>query len=245
MQSSATNKFALVVPTLNEAGNVELLIQRVETALSGLPLEYEIIVVDDGSTDGTCEIVRTLAQADPRVRLLERKNQKGLAGAVLHGWRHSNADLLGVIDADLQHPPEVLPQLLQAVLDGNDIAIGSRYINTTHVEGWNPFRQAVSRVSTLVTLPFQRKKGVRVTDPMAGFFVVRRECIEGIDLQPQGFKILLEILVRGRIHRAAEVPIQFGLRHAGKSKADVKVAFHYFSLLSKLSRDLLFGPGQQ
>ncbi len=242
---SAKNKFALVVPTLNEAGNVEILVQRVENALNTLPLDYQIIIVDDGSTDGTCDIVRRLSEADARIRLLVRKNQRGLAGAVLHGWRDTDADLLGVIDADLQHPPEVLPQLLQAVLDGNDIAIGSRYINATHVDGWNPFRQAVSRISTLVTLPFQRKKGVRVTDPMAGFFVVRRESIEGIDLQPQGFKILLEILVRGRIRRVAEVPIQFGLRHAGKSKADVKVAFHYFSLLGKLSRDLLFGPGQQ
>ena len=118
-------------------------------------------------------------------------------------------------------------------------------MNVKHVDGWNPVRQLISRASTLVTLPFQRKKGVHVTDPMAGFFVVRREAIEGIDLQPQGFKILLEILVRGRIHKAAEVPIEFGLRHAGKSKADLSVAFHYFSLLGKLSRDLLFGPGQQ
>ncbi len=245
MQSSATNKFALVVPTLNEAGNIELLVQRVEAALNAFPLDYEIIVVDDGSTDGTCEIVRRLSDSDSRLRLLVRRNQRGLAGAVLHGWQHTDANLLGVIDADLQHPPEVLPSLLGAVLEGNDVAIGSRYINAKHVDGWNPFRQAVSRISTLVTLPFQKKRGVHVTDPMAGFFVVRRECIDAIDLQPQGFKILLEILVRGRIQRAAEIPIQFGLRHAGKSKADMKVAFHYFSLLGKLSRDLLFGSGQQ
>jgi dolichol-phosphate mannosyltransferase len=245
MQSPANNRFALVVPTLNEAGNIELLTQRAQQSLKQMSIDYEIIVVDDGSTDGTCDIVRRLSEAEPRIRLLERRNQKGLAGAVLHGWRHSDADILGVIDADLQHPPEVLPALLNAVLQGNDIAIGSRYVNTKHVAGWNLFRQAVSRISTLVTLPFQRKKGVRVTDPMAGFFVVRRESIEGIDLQPQGFKILLEILVRGRIHSAAEVPIEFGLRHAGKSKADVTVAFHYFSLLGKLSRDLLFRPGQQ
>src|SRR5690349_18948787 len=96
------NKFALVVPTLNEAGNVELLVQRVQTVLNGLALEYEIIVVDDGSTDGTCDIVQHLSESDPRIRLLVRKNQKGLAGAVLHGWQHSDANLLGVIDADLQ-----------------------------------------------------------------------------------------------------------------------------------------------
>jgi dolichol-phosphate mannosyltransferase len=80
---------------------------------------------------------------------------------------------------------------------------------------------------------------------MSGFFIVRRECIQGVELQPQGFKILLEILVRGKIHSAAEVPFQFGLRHAGKSKADVKVALHYFSLLGKLSRDVIFGSSQR
>jgi dolichol-phosphate mannosyltransferase len=128
------------------------------------------------------------------------------------------------------------------VEQGADIAIGSRYLRQTRVDGWNPFRQAVSRLSTWVTLPFQRK--VRVKDPMSGFFIVRRECIAGVNLQPQGFKILLEILVRGRIRSAIEVPFQFGLRQAGKSKADVTIALHYFSLLGKLSRDLIF-KGQQ
>jgi dolichol-phosphate mannosyltransferase len=102
----------------------------------------------------------------------------------------------------------------------------------------------ISRLSTLATLPFQ-KSGAHVKDPMSGFFIVRRECIEGVELQPQGFKILLEILVRGRIRSAAEVPFQFGQRYAGKSKADAKVALYYFSLLGKLSRDLIFGPSQQ
>jgi dolichol-phosphate mannosyltransferase len=235
-------KFALVIPTLNEAGNIEPLMDRIRTALD--PIAYEIIVVDDGSTDGTREIVSACSDSDPRIKLLVRKNQKGLAGAVIHGWRHTDADLLGVMDADLQHPPEVLPSLLRAIQQGNDIAIGSRYAKATRVDGWNPLRQWVSRLSTWATLPFQ-KNGVRVKDPMSGFFIVRRQCVDGIEFQTQGFKILLEVLVRGKIHSAAEVPFQFGLRRAGKSKADVKVAFHYFSLLGKLSRDLIFKPGHQ
>jgi dolichol-phosphate mannosyltransferase len=235
-------KFVLVIPTLNEAGNVEPLLNRIQTALEPLSIPYEIVVVDDGSIDGTQQVVLNYAAQNTHVRLLVRNNRKGLAGAVIHGWQHTDADLLGVMDADLQHPPELLPALLAAVEGGADIAIGSRYVQQTRVQGWNPFRQAISRASTWVTLPFQRK--VRVKDPMSGFFVLRRECIEGVNLQPQGFKILLEILVRGRIRSAVEVPFQFGLRHAGKSKADVTVAFHYFSLLGKLSRDLLF-KGQQ
>jgi dolichol-phosphate mannosyltransferase len=242
--NDSVGKFALVIPTLNEAGNIEPLMDRIRTVLDPLSIAYEIIVVDDGSADGTREVVSVCSDSDPRIKLLVRTNQKGLAGAVIHGWRHTDADLLGVMDADLQHPPELLPALLRAVAQGNDIAIGSRYTKATRVDGWNPLRQWVSRLSTWATLPFQ-KNGVRVKDPMSGFFIVRRECVDGVEFQTQGFKILLEVLVRGKIYSAAEVPFQFGLRHAGKSKADVKVAFHYFSLLGKLSRDLIFKPGHQ
>jgi dolichol-phosphate mannosyltransferase len=236
------SQFALVIPTLNEAENIRPLLNRIHASLEPLAVPYEIIIVDDGSKDGTQEVAYACSAADPRVRLLIRNNEKGLAGAVIHGWRHTNAEFLGVIDADLQHPPEVLPALLAGIQSGADLAVGSRYTEQTSVPGWSFFRQAVSRFSTWVTLPFQRR--VRVKDPMSGFFVLRRECIEGVRLQPEGFKILLEILVRGRIRSVVEVPFQFGLRHAGKSKADLRVAFHYFFLLGKLSRDLIF-KGQQ
>ena len=237
-------KFALIIPTLNEAGNVDPLLARIRAALDPEEINYEVIIVDDGSVDGTQQAVRACAQSDARVRLLERRGEKGLSGAVVHGWRNTNADLLGVMDADLQHPPEVIPELLRAIEKGTDIAIGSRYVEVKRVEGWNPVRQAVSWLTTLTTLPLQRP-GVHVNDPMSGFFVVRRECIDGIQFQREGFKILFEILVRGRIHSATEIPFQFGLRHAGKSKADVKVAFHYFSLLGRLSRDLIFRSSEQ
>ena len=238
----AIQKLGLVIPTLNEAGNIEPLLERVRASLDPLGISYEVLIVDDGSVDGTQEAAQRCSERDQRVRLLVRYDEKGLAGAVIHGWKHTDADLLGVMDADLQHPPEVLPALVAAIVAGNDIAVGSRYTQNKRVEGWNPFRQAVSTISTMVTRPFQRK--VRVNDPMSGFFMVRRDSIEGIRLQPQGFKILLEILVRGRIRSAAEVPFQFGIRNAGKSKADLRVALHYFSLLGKLSRDLIF-KGQQ
>jgi dolichol-phosphate mannosyltransferase len=231
-------QFALVIPTLNEAGNIEPLLKRIHASLEPLSIPYEIIIVDDESQDGTQEVAHACSAVDPRVKVLVRQNEKGLAGAVIHGWRHTNAEFLGVMDADLQHPPEVLPALMAGVKSGADLAVGSRYTEQTRVEGWGFFRQTVSLVSTWITLPFQRR--VRVKDPMSGFFVVRRACIEGIRLQPEGFKILLEILVRGRIRSVVEVPFQFGLRQAGKSKADIRVAFHYFSLLGKLSRDLIF-----
>ncbi|PYX37217.1 MAG: hypothetical protein DMG75_07700 [Acidobacteria bacterium] len=108
-------KFGLVIPTLNEAGNIPVLLDRIRTALLSLDLDYELLVVDDDSRDGTQDVVRKHADADPRIRLLVRRGQRGLAGAVIHGWRYTNADLLGVIDADLQHPPELLPDLIEGV----------------------------------------------------------------------------------------------------------------------------------
>jgi dolichol-phosphate mannosyltransferase len=244
MSEERHHKLGLVVPTLNEAGNIPVLLDRIRESLTSTRIGYEILVVDDDSQDGTANVVKEYAKQDARVRLFVRKGSRGLAGAVIHGWKHSDADLLGVIDADLQHPPEVLPSLVAPVLDGADITIASRYASGNGVSEWNKFRLFVSRAGTLATAPLQRKD-LRVKDPLSGFFIVRRECIDGLELQPEGFKILLEILVKGRIRKAIEVPFEFGNRHAGKSKADFKVALQYFTLLGKLSRYALFGSEQQ
>lgn len=242
----STVKLAVVIPTLNEAGNLPTLLDRLIKALDPTHVEYELIVVDDDSQDGTANVVSEYGKRDSRVRILVRKGQRGLAGAVIHGWANTDAALLGVIDADLQHPPEVLPELLESVLEGKDIAIASRYATSTKesVSEWNKARRLISRASTLATAPLQRKN-LRIKDPMSGFFIVRRHCIDGINLQPQGFKILLEILVKGRIQKAVEVPFRFAIRQSGKSKADFRVALHYFTLLGKLSRYALFGSGQR
>jgi len=232
------NTFALVVPTLNEAGNIDKLLSAVTDAISRTNYEYEIVVVDDGSTDGTVEKVRDWSNRDSRIRLLSRAGERGLAGAVLCGWSQSPANLLGVIDADLQHPPELLPAVLKAA-EQADIAIASRYARNHGVKGWNPLRAAVSRLSTLAASPLISKKNLGVTDPMSGFFIIHRRCIEGLTFQTTGFKLLLEILVRGRIQTAQEVPYQFGLRQAGRSKANATVALHYLHLLGRLSRDLV------
>jgi dolichol-phosphate mannosyltransferase len=243
---SVRSKLGLVIPTLNEASNIPTLLDRLQSVLENVKLDYELIIVDDDSQDGTSKLVERYAKNDSRIRLLVRRGQRGLAGAVVHGWKHTDAMLLGVIDADLQHPPEILPALLDAIAIGNDIAIASRYMGHNHdsVSDWSKARRLISRCSTWATMPLQRK-GVRVKDPMSGYFVVRRECVEGLNLQPQGFKILLEILVKGRLHNAAEVPFRFATRHAGKSKADLKVALDYFSLLGKLSRYAIFQPGHR
>ncbi|HEU5334666.1 MAG TPA: polyprenol monophosphomannose synthase [Terriglobales bacterium] len=237
-----SEKLGVVIPTLNEAGNIAAVLQRVRASLEPLGINYDITVVDDDSRDGTAQIVQEIAAQDPRVRLLVRRGERGLAGAVIYGWQHTDADLLAVMDADLQHPPELLPELCKALQQGYDIAVASRYVAEDAVKGWNPARRLVSMLGTWVTVPIQ-KRNIRVKDPLSGYFVVRRSCISGIPLHCQGFKILLEILVRGRIRSAAEVPFLFGLRNAGKSKASLKVALDYFSLLGRLSLDSLFKLG--
>jgi dolichol-phosphate mannosyltransferase len=239
LKVTSFKKFGLVIPTVDEAENLRILLPRVRAAMLPVDLRYELLIVDDESHDGTQEIVRQHAESDSHICLLQRCGQRGLAGAVIHGWRHTDADLLGVMDADLQHPPELLPRLIDAIFSGHDIAIASRYTQASGTPGWNWTRYTVSRLGTFASMPFQ-KPGMRVQDPLSGFFIMRRECIEGVNFQPEGFKILLEILVRGHIKSAAEIPYQFGLRYAGTSKAGVMTAAQYLSLLRRLSRDSFF-----
>ena len=226
-------KLALIIPTLNEADNIRRLLDRLRAVLDPKGINYEILVVDDDSRDRTGEIVSAIAQEDPRVRLLVRKGERGLAGAVLHGWRHTDAEILGVMDADLQHPPELLPELFSAILAGNDLAIGSRYIDGGRLGKWNIVRKFLSAAAVWATWPIQHA-GMRAKDPMTGYFLVRRECVDGIHFQPSGFKLLLEILVRGRLHSIKELPLSFGLRSQGASKANFKVGWDYAKLLARL-----------
>jgi dolichol-phosphate mannosyltransferase len=235
--------FALVIPTLREAENLPGLLHHVRSVLDSTGIRYEILVVDDDSRDGTEQIVSALALADSRVRLLVRKAERGLSGAILYGWRQTDAAILGVMDADLQHPPELLPELISAILAGNDMAIGSRYIAGGRLGKWNPIRKFLSAAAVWATWPIQRA-GMRAQDPMTGFFLVRRECIDGIEFQPSGFKLLLEILVRGHIHLVKEIPLTFGLRAQGSSKASFKVGWDYAKLLARLYAER-FGFGKR
>jgi dolichol-phosphate mannosyltransferase len=231
----AKEKLALVIPTLREAENLPGLINRVRSALDPMETPYEILVVDDDSRDGTEQIVSAIARRDTRIRLLVRHGQKGLSGAVLDGWQATDAPILGVMDADLQHPPELLPALLSAIFAGKDMAIGSRYTAGGGLGNWNPVRKLISAAAGWVTWPIQRP-GIRVKDPMSGFFLVRRACVDKIAFERAGFKLLLEILVRGRIRSVEEVPFEFGLRSQGASKASFKVAVDYARLLARLYR---------
>jgi len=235
VQSTVPGRLTLAVPTLREAGNLREFLARASAALSAASIDAEIIVVDDNSCDGTEEIVGEVARQDPRVRLLVRKGERGLSGAVLHGWNHGSGDILGVMDADLQHPPEFLPKLWQAMALDCDLALASRYAADGSLGSWSGSRPMFSRLAILAARPIQRR-GIRVTDPMTGFFMVRRRCLDGIALQKEGFKLLLEILVRADIRSVREVPFTFGERRAGSSKVGMKVGLQYARLLYRLWR---------
>jgi dolichol-phosphate mannosyltransferase len=230
------DKLALVIPTYHETGNILVLLDRVKRVLDCSEIRYEILVVDDDSRDGIADVVTAVSQADPRVRLLVRQGERGLAGAILHGWQHTDADILGVMDADMQHPPDLLPALHRAILEGRDLAIGSRYAEGGGLGGWNPARKLASAAAVWMTRPLQQE-GLQARDPMSGFFLIRSRCLDGVLFQKSGFKLLLEILVRGRVRSVQEIPFTFGRRYAGRSKAGINVALDYFALLFRLYRE--------
>jgi dolichol-phosphate mannosyltransferase len=239
----AAERFTLVLPTLNEAGNVTAALEGAAAALSKEKLAWNILVVDDESTDGTPDVVLRYAQSENRVRLVVRHAHRGLAGAINFGWAHTDAEFVGVMDADLQHPPELLPALLSEVRNGADIAIASRYLKPGSMDEWNRVRRLISRLGVLASKPVQPAT-LHVHDPLSGFFVLRRRCIAGIKFQETGFKLLLEILARGRITSVAEVPFKFSIRKSGRSKANAMTAVHYFVLLLKLAATRIRLPKQ-
>lgn len=222
-----------MIPTLNEEGNIGRVLDLARAALDPASIDYELLVVDDDSRDRTASIVSAIAAQDRRVRLIVRKGQRGLSGAILDGWRNTTANFLGVMDADLQHPPELLPALVQAVAGGSDLAIGSRYTAGGGIGDWTFLRKLLSSTAVLATWPLQRA-AARAHDPMSGFFIVRRECVENIAFQRTGFKLLLEVLIRGRVSSIAEIPFDFGLRTADRSKANFRVGWDYLRLLGRL-----------
>jgi dolichol-phosphate mannosyltransferase len=221
MNPGAALQTAVIVPTLDEAENILPLVTQIEQ--SGLAFS-EVIFVDDGSTDGTREIIRGLSKTH-QVRLLAREGgARGLAGAIMAGADASSADVVVVMDADLSHPPERMADLLGPVLsDEADLIIGSRYVAGGATPDWPLWRRAMSRVASLLAFPLT---GVR--DSMCGFFAVRRDCLLQFATNATGFKIAFEMLVRGRRRlRVREVPIVFRDRQRGKSKMSIGEAVRF------------------
>lgn len=216
---------SIVVPTYNERDNIAELVDRIHKALSRAGIKYEIVIVDDNSPDGTAEVAESLS-SQYNVKVLKRKGKLGLSSAVLDGVKISTGRYIVVMDADLQHPPEVIPELTDKARNGYDVVIASRYVRGGSPGEWNIVRKVISKGATYIArimLPQARN----VKDPMSGFFLFKKEVIEDRQLNPRGFKILLELLVRGRYNKVCEVPYTFGKRLKGKSKLGTKEIINY------------------
>lgn len=227
---------SLVIPTYKERSNIEPLVERVGAALAQCGQEFELIIVDDDSPDGTPDEVRRLQQGRPWLRLLVRENERDLSTAVLAGWRIARGDILGCMDADLQHPPEMLTKLVARLEEsGAEVVVGSRHVPGGGVSQWSLLRRFVSWTATLMATFILPGTLSTVRDPMSGFFLIRRKVLDRVALNPIGYKILLEVLAKGDYSRVEEVPFVFEEREKGGSKMSSKTVFYYLVHLLCLS----------
>lgn len=222
---------SIVVPTYKEAENLPHVSKAIADALAGRGWDYEVLFVDDDSQDGSEEICAELAETLP-VRIVVRKEERGLATAVIHGIEASSGDIVVVMDADLSHPASAIPEMLRRLeANESDFVLGSRYVEggTIHDE-WSVFRKLNSIVPSLMARPLCHLK-----DPMSGFFAFHRADMPGRSrLSPIGYKIALEIFVKGDFRRASEVPIHFSDRQYGESKLSLKEQLNFLRHLARL-----------
>jgi dolichol-phosphate mannosyltransferase len=215
---------SVVIPTYNERDNIEEILRNVAGALEGK--DYEIIVVDDDSPDRTWELGEQLAAEIKGVRIVRRTGVvRDHAQSVMQGFNMAGGAIIGAMDADGSHDIEVLPRLVEEVEKGADCAVGSRYVKGGQVSEWPIGRQVLSRGATWVV---RRVLGLQMKDPLSGFYMMRREVYERAvkTASPQGFKVLLELCVRGHPQKVVEIPIRFKNRVRGESKLRADVVLH-------------------
>jgi dolichol-phosphate mannosyltransferase len=225
---------SIILPTLNEAENLPVIIPEIDRVLRASQIRYDIIVADDGSTDGTQEIISTLGKKFP-IRLLDRRGKpRSLSHAVIDGFAISDAQVVVVMDADLSHAPEQLPALVQPVLNGDaDIMVGSRHVPGGEMPDWPWYRRMVSAAAARLSFGL-----TPLSDPTSGLMAVRRSLLDLSKLDPIGWKIVLEVVARYPNARTQETPIVFRDRSRGKSKLGLREQFQYLQHLVRLRRTL-------
>ncbi len=228
---------SVVVPTYNEKDNVGPLSEQLHAALESR-YQYEVIFVDDGSPDGTGDIIRQIAKTDPHVRIIQRGGKAGLGSAVVAGFQTARGNLWAMMDADLSHRPQDLVRILQTMeaAPSIDIAVGSRYVTGGGVQNWPLFRRVASRGASLLA---RQALGIPVKDLTSGFALFRKEAVEPIlpRLNPRGFKLMMEIVAKSRGVQVTEVPILFVERVHGQSKFGRKEVLAFLRLILTLRRE--------
>ena len=224
---------SIIVPTFKEAENLEPLIARIADTMDKVDMTYEVIVVDDDSQDGSPIIINDLAEKGYPVRIITRMGERGLSTAVIHGFLEAKGDVLACMDADLSHPPEALAWLIKVFEDSAaELAIGSRYVpGAGTAESWGMLRWLNSKLATLLARPF-----TSVRDPMAGFLMLPRFVFDRAQyLNPIGYKIGLELIVKCSCYNIVEVPIYFETRKNGQSKLNLREQVNYIIHLKRLA----------
>ena len=220
---------ALVVPTYNERDRLPELVRAIFATYDAAGIEGELVIVDDNSPDGTGEVADELARSYP-VRVVHRAGKLGLGTAVIEGFNAADAEFVGVIDADLSHPPDLVPRMLAALRnDGADLVIGSRYVPGGGTRNWEMSRVLMSRFACVLA------RGLTpVRDATSGFFLMRRDRARDVTISAGGFKICLELLIRSEPRLVIEVPYVFTGRTAGESKMNWQEAMGYLRQLRDL-----------
>ncbi|MFA4825944.1 MAG: glycosyltransferase family 2 protein [Methanoregula sp.] len=213
----------VIIPTYKEEANIRNIVTEVDAVFRQNNLNGEILVVDDNSPDRTISIVNEIKKTKPNVNILVRLADHGLSQSVADGFVHASSDILIVIDADLSHPPAHIPVMYHEILAGNDIVIGSRYMEGGGIKKWPLKRRVISLGATFLG----RLLFPDVSDPVSGFFAVRKSVVEKAPLKPRGYKILLEVLGKGTWEMDKEIPFEFVDREIGSSKLKLKTIIEY------------------
>jgi dolichol-phosphate mannosyltransferase len=220
---------SVVIPTYNEAGGIEKLIAGLTDVFTNAGIRGEIVIVDDNSPDGTGALVDALGARYP-VRCVHRAGKLGLSSAVIDGWKTCDSPIVGVMDGDFSHDPAIIPELVGSIQRGEcELAIGSRYVKGGGITNWPLRRRITSSVAISLAKPL-----TRVKDITSGYFFCKRSVIDGVTLDPIGFKIGLEVIVKGKYSRAKEVPYVFTDRTHGSSKLNSGEIFNYLKQLRKI-----------
>jgi dolichol-phosphate mannosyltransferase len=227
--SDVARSVTVVIPTYKEVESLPYLIDRLAKVREILTIPLDVLIMDDDSRDGSVELIAS--RPENWIQIIVRTADRGLSAAVLDGLRRARGDLLVCMDADLSHPPEAIPTMLKKLAEGADFVVGSRYTRGgTTSDDWGFIRWLNSRFATLMARPF-----VNIRDPMSGFFALTRTTFEnGRDLNPIGYKIALELIVKCRCERTVEIPIHFEDRRFGKSKLTLKQQLLYLQHLRRL-----------
>jgi len=213
----------VIIPSFKEEANIRHIIAEVDTVFKKNSLIGEILVVDDNSPDNTIAIVNELKKTQTNLSLLVRTSDHGLSQSVADGFLYASSDVFVVIDADLSHPPALIPKMYDEIRAGSDVVIGSRYMEGGGIKKWPLKRRIISLGATFLG----RLLFPDITDPVSGFFAIRKDVVAQAQLKPRGYKILLEVLGKGTWEHDKEIPFEFSDREIGASKLKIRTIVEY------------------